>query len=475
MAQELASRGRTKIEGLPAIPADHEAERAVLGAILLDHDALYRVLDRLKPAHFDLPRHRVLYEACVDLSEKNEAPTLIGIKDHLAAHGLLEDVGGIAYVAELADSVPTAAHIEHHARIVREKALSRSLIRTCESIAAEGYAGGAPVDQLLEEAERKILHIAMGNVDFGFSGLRDELESTFSYIEKLQRGEITGVRTGFDDFDRMTGGLSSGDLVVVAARPSVGKTALALNIARNHAVDHGGCVGVFSLEMTKRQLILRLLMAEAGIDYSRFRNGYLGDRDWPRLTRAADVLSDARIFIDDSGTLSVMDIAAKTRRLDREHRMTLLIVDYIQLIQSWRGAERREQEVAETTRALKLLAKDLDLPVIVLSQLNRGPETRPNKRPLLADLRESGAIEQDADTVVFIYRDEIYNEDTPDRGIAELNIAKQRNGPTGTVRLQFEGRCARFHNLSERQPPPPEEGFDTHGPLGRRGDPEPPF
>lgn len=475
MAQTGSSREKGSGGLARAIPADHEAERTVLGAILLDHESLYRVLDTLKGEHFDLPAHRHLYDACEALAQKSHVPTLIALKNHLDEHGILEKVGGIGYVASLADTTPTAAHIEHHARIVREKAQARALIRTCEEVAAKGYEGGSEIRALIDEAEHRILQVAMGNVEVGFSGVREELQKTFDYIERLQRGEITGVQTGFEDFDRLTGGMSGGDLVILAARPSMGKTALALNIARNHAIDYDGCVAVFSLEMTKRQLILRMLMGEAEIDLSRFRNGFLGDRDWPKLTRAADVLSGARVFIDDSGSVTVTDIAAKARRLHREHHLTLIVIDYVQLIQSWRNVERREQEIAETTRALKLLAKDLDLPILLLSQLNRGPELRPNKRPLLADLRESGAIEQDADTVVFIYRDDVYNEDSPEPGIAELNVAKQRNGPTGTVKVQFEKRCARFHSLSGRDAPPKEAGFDPFGGLGEGGEPEPPF
>jgi replicative DNA helicase len=475
VAKTGSSRDKRAASPSRAIPADHEAERTVLGAILLDHESLFRVLDSLKPEHFDLPAHRILYESCETLAQKSQVPTLVALNNHLDEQGLLEKVGGIGYVAALPDTTPTAAHIEHHARIVREKALARGLIRTCEEIAAKGYEGGTEIRTLIDEAEHRVLQVAMGNVEVGFSGVRDELQSTFDYIERLQRGEITGVQTGFEDFDRLTGGMSGGDLVILAARPSIGKTALALNIARNNAVDYGGCVAVFSLEMTKRQLILRMLMGEAGIDLSRFRNGYLGDRDWPKLTRAADVLSDARVFIDDSGSVTVTDIAAKARRLHREHKLTLIVIDYVQLIQSWRGAERREQEIAETTRSLKLLAKDLDLPILLLSQLNRGPELRPNKRPLLADLRESGAIEQDADTVMFIYRDDYYNEDSGEPGIAELIISKQRNGPTGTVKLQFEKACARFHSLSGRDAPPKEEGFDPFGGAGEGGEPEPPF
>ena len=481
MAQEPEiSRRRRSAASAPetairAIPADHEAEQAILGAILLDHDSLYRVLDKVKPVHFDDPRHRVLFEAFVALAEKSQAITLITLKNFLEERDQFEKAGGPAFVAALVDAVPTAAHAEHHARIVRDKALARSLIRTCERIAVRGYEGATPARELLESAERQVLDVATGHADSFFAGLSDQLEPTFEYMERFQAGEVSGVHTGFGDFDRLTGGLNGGDLVILAARPSVGKTALALNIARNCAADYNGCVGIFSLEMTTRQLILRLLMAEAEVDFSRFRNGYLGDRDWPRLTAAADRLQNCRIFIDDSGVLTAGDIAAKARRLHREQQLSLIIVDYIQLIHSDTRADRREQEVAETTRYLKVLAKDLDLPVIALSQLNRGPETRPNphKRPMLADLRESGAIEQDADLVAFIYRDEIYNPDTADEGRAELIVAKQRNGPTGTVQLQFDSKFARFRDLSEREAPPAAAGFDPEPGWG--GEPEPPF
>jgi replicative DNA helicase len=449
MAQSPSAR-KGRGEALRAIPADHEAEQSVLAAILLDHDALHRILDRLRADDFDHPRHRILYQACVSLAEKNQAPTLIALKNHLEEHSLLESVGGIAFVAGVADAAATAAH---------------------------SYEATTPLQDLVEEAERVVLRLGMGYTDLGFTALGEDLESTFDFIDRIQRGEITGVHSGFNDFDKLTGGFNGGDLIILAARPSIGKTALALNMARNCSVDYGGCVGVFSLEMSKRQLILRLLMAEAEVDFSRLRNGMLGDRDWPGLTRAADVLTDARIFIDDSSAISVFDIAARARRLHREHKLTLMIVDYIQLIQSRRASDRREQEVAEITRALKLLAKELDVPIVALSQLNRGPETRPGgqKRPLLADLRESGAIEQDADTVLFIYRDEFYNEDTEDRGIAEIIVAKQRNGPTGTIKLQFQSEYAKFHDHTGREAPPPYAGFDPDGGVVPGGEPEPPF
>jgi replicative DNA helicase len=473
--------GGERIETLRAIPSDHEAESAVLGALILDHDSYFKVEDKLSPAAFDLPRHRILYEACVELAAKQQAATLITLRSYLDERGLLDQIGGVAFLSRVADAVPTAAHVEHHANILREKALARALIRSCEEISARGYSGLQSVDELLEQAEREILQIAVGHAEVGFSSMRDEIPGTFEYIERVQAGEIVGVKTGFDDFDRKTGGLLGGELVVIAARPSMGKTALVLNAARNHAVDDSGCVAFFSLEMTKRELVMRLLLSEAQVDSVRFQNGMLSDEDWRRLTRAATTLEGARLYLDDSMAVSVGDIAARARRLHREQNISLLVIDYIQLIQGRHDTERREQQVADISRSLKLLSKDLDIPVIAVSQLNRGPENRPDKRPQLADLRESGAIEQDADHVVFIYRDEVYDEDSPDQGIAEVIIAKQRSGPVGTTKLQFEKRYASFHNLAGLNAAPPvEAGFDPSPGVenwggGGGGDSEPPF
>ena len=467
MAQQIEPRGKPPLRQDPSprvIPADHEAERAVLGAILLDHHALFKIQDKVVAGSFDLPRHRTLFRAYEELAAKQQAITLITLRSFLEEQGVLDDLGGMGFLNELVDGTPTAAHVEHHADLVREKALARALIHTCERIAVDGYAGHTPVHELVEEAERQVLGIALGHVQSGFTDVKQELQGAFEYIEKVQGDEVVGVRTGYDLLDRELGGLQPGDLVVVASRPSMGKTALALNIASNHARDQGGCVGVFSLEMTKRQLIVRLLMSTAEVDFTRFRQGVLGDRDMRKLTHAASQIEEYRIFIDDSPVISVSDISAKARRLSRDEELTLVVVDYIQLIQGRGREERREQEVAEISRSLKLLAKELKLPIIALSQLNRGPEMRPNKRPMLADLRESGAIEQDADVVIFIYRDEVYDEDSPEAGIAEIIIAKQRNGPIGTVRLQFEGRFTRFNDLSEREAPPVSSGFDADEP-----------
>jgi len=451
-----------------AIPADHEAERAVLGAILLDHEALYKVADKLSSNAFDLPRHRILYEACVALQERSQSITLITLRNYLQEQDLLEKIGGLPFLAEVADAVPTAAHVETHAEVLREKGILRSLIRTCEEITARGYQGHETASDLLEHAEREVLGVAMGHASGAFIDIGTELPGTMRYIQRVQAGEVNGISTGFSDLDDMTGGFDGGDLIILAARPSMGKTAFALNIARNHALDGDGCVAVFSLEMTTRQLVLRLLMAEARRDLSRFRKGVFTDRDMEELSRASEHLERARIYIDDVGAVGMTDISAKSRRLDREQKLSLIVVDYIQLINTSGGpGSHREQEVAQISRSLKLLAKELDVPILALSQLNRGPELRPNKRPHLADLRESGAIEQDADLVMFIYRDEVYDENSPDQGIAEIIIAKQRNGPTGTVKLQFEGRFARFGNLARDAGPPPEDGFGL--------DPEPPF
>jgi replicative DNA helicase len=450
-----------------AIPADHEAERAVLGAILLDHEALYKVSDKIQPHSFDLPRHRILYEAYLALIDRQQAITLISLRNYLQEQDVLEKVGGVGFLAEVADAVPTAAHIETHAEVLREKGLARALIRTCEEIAYTGYQGGEPAAELLERAEREVLSIAMGNISGRFSDLESEIPGTMQYIRRVQAGEITGVPTGFTDLDDMTGGFEGGDLVVLAARPSMGKTALALCMARNVARD-GRCIAIFSLEMTTRQLVLRMLMAEAQLDLKRFHKGVLGERDMRSLANAAQALEGAKIYIDDSGLVTMSDIAAKSRRLDREQKLSFMIVDYIQLIGSRSQRDRsREQEVAEVSRTLKLLAKELDIPILALSQLSRRPEERPNKRPHLADLRESGAIEQDADRVMFIYRDEVYDENSPDVGVAELILAKQRNGPTGTVRLKFDKEYARFGNLARDGQQPPESGFGL--------DAEPPF
>jgi replicative DNA helicase len=457
-------------ENLRAIPSDHEAERFVLGAVLLDHESLYRISHKLSPASFDHPRHQIIYEAFLALSDKHLAITSITLRDQLAEQGKLESVGGIAFIGQLMD-VPTAAHVESHAEIVRKKALARNLIRTCEQVATRGYDPTQQIEELLEQAERDVLQIAMGHTEQSFSRIGEQLQETFDYIDRIQSGELAGARTGFEELDALTGGFGGGDLVILAARPSVGKTAFALNLACNHALRYSGCVAFFSLEMQKRELTLRLLLGEAHMDGQRLRNGMLSHSDMREMTSAASRLQEARLFFDDSMAVTVSDISAKARRLHRENQLSMIVIDYIQLIQGRTDIDRRHEQVADSSRALKILAKELNVPVIALSQLNRSVESRPDKKPILSDLRESGAIEQDADIVMFVHRPGLFDETIEDN-VAELLIAKHRNGPTGTVRLQFERQCGRFNNLSGRNTPSPAEvGF---GPPPRENNFEPP-
>jgi replicative DNA helicase len=462
-------------------PHDLEAEKAVLSAILLDNQALHTVYIEVKPDDFYHPAHRVLYQAMVALKDQNEPVDLHTLSDYLTTHKLLELAGGPLALAEITDYEVTAANVLHHARIVRDKAVKRRLIGVATEIAELGYEQADRADLLLDVAESKVFEISQTSARVTFRSLHDEMQDTFDYVEALMNrgGELTGLATGFRDLDEMTGGLQPGELIILAARPSMGKTALALNIARNAAVDHGKKVAIFSLEMTTRSLVLRLLAAEARIDFSTFRRGFIAVNDHARLVNAAGRLAHAQVWIDDSGTLGVLEMKAKCRRMRAERSLDLVIVDYLQLAHAAGSTERREQEISEISRGLKGLAKELDLPVIALSQLNRGPEVRggEHRRPILADLRESGAIEQDADVIAFIYRDEVYNPDEEEnRGVAELIVAKQRNGPTGTLKLHFEARYARFDSLSPREEGtgPSPGGVGILAPEGSL-EPEPPF
>jgi replicative DNA helicase len=459
-------------------PQNLEAEKAVLSAILLENDALHAVYTELKPEDFYHPAHRTIYEAMISLKEQSSPVDLHTLSDHLNEQKLLDAVGGPVALAELADYEAHAANVLHHARIVRDKATKRRLISVATEIVEMGYDGSEDADRLLDAAESRVFEITQATARPAFRSLHEEMQDTFDYVEALMSrgGELTGLPTGFPDLDEMTGGLQPGELIIIAARPSMGKTALALNVARNAAVDHGRKVAVFSLEMTTRSLVLRLLSAEARIDSSAFRRGFIAQNDHTRLVNAAGRLSHAQIWIDDGSAATLLEIKAKARRLKAERGLDLVVIDYLQLAHADGEVERREQEISEISRGLKGLAKELDIPVVTLSQLNRGPEARADKRPMLSDLRESGAIEQDADLIGFIYRDEVYNKESEDEGIAELIIAKQRNGPTGTIRLQFEGRYARFGSLSSRSEPgaggapvPPVGGFSGTDPL----DPEP--
>ena len=455
-------------------PHDIEAEKAVLSAILLDNDAIHPVVTEVREEDFYHPAHQMLYGSMVKLRDENQPVDLTTLASYLKGAALLESVGGNVMLAEIADYEATPANIIHYAKIVRDRAVKRSLISTASEIVALGYEHGEPADSLLDEAESRIFGLSTEKASTSLSSISVEMHDAVNHIDMLMTrgGEITGISSGYENLDDMTGGLQPGDLFILAARPSMGKTAFALNLGRNAAVDFGKNVAVFSLEMTTRSLVMRMLSSEAQVDAGSFRSGLISTEAHTRLMDAAGKLADANIWIDDTGAASILEIRAKCRRLHSMHGLDLVIVDYLQLARGDRNTSSREQEISEISRGLKGLAKELDIPVIALSQLNRGPETRKDdKRPMLADLRESGAIEQDADVIAFIYRDIVYNKDTEFENLAELIIAKQRNGPTGTVKLEFEGRFAQFRDWpltdnpydgapgGDFAPPPDDAGY----------------
>ena len=449
-------------------PHDLEAEKAVLSALLIDDEQIHAVITELRPHDFYHPAHQTLFAAMVELSDASQPVDLLTLHDHLQGKKLLDGIGGAATLAEIAAYEATAARVVHHARIVKDKAVRRRVIATATEVVERGFEQADAASTLLDFAQERMYALGETGQRKAFSSLDVELHHAMDFVDHLMNhgGEMTGVPTGFVDLDKLTGGLQRGELIILAARPSMGKTALALNVARNAAVDHGKKVAIFSLEMTTRSLVLRLLGAEAKVESEVFRNGHITANAHARLARAASRLSSAQLFIDDGSATSVLEIRAKARRMARERGLDLLILDYLQLARGDGQAERREQEISEISRGLKGLAKELDIPVIALSQLNRGPESRADKRPMLADLRESGAIEQDADLIAFIYRDVVYNKDTQDENVAEVIIAKQRNGPTDTVRLSFEGRFTRFGNLDDVHGSPPAgrpASFDPGG------------
>ena len=433
-------------------PQNLEAEQAVLGAMMLEPEAGSSVFEMLQPEDFYRDNHRLIFSAIRDLFEKGDPVDLVSVAETLRQQGRLEQVGGIATISEIARSVPSAANVEYYAKLVTEKALLRQLIRATSSILERGYEPGEEARGLLEEAEKLILDLSRRRVKDGFSFIRDVLLETFEKIEYLyaNKGNLTGVPTFFTELDRMTSGWQPSDLVIIAARPSMGKTAMVLNMAQNAAVRAKVPVAIFSLEMSKEQLVQRMLCGEAMVDQQRVRTGELLDADWPKLTRAVGPLSDAPIFIDDTVGISLAELRSKARRLKMEHNLGMIVIDYLQLLSVGKKTESRQQEVAQISRTLKGLARELKVPVIALSQLNRGVEQRQDKRPIMSDLLESGAIEADADVISFIYRDEYYNHDSEKKGIAELIIAKHRNGPVGTIELGFLKEFTKFVNL-ERQ------------------------
>jgi replicative DNA helicase len=438
------------------LPHNLEAEKSVLGAILIHNDAFNHAAELIDSRDFYRDAHRRIFDKMVALSERNDAIDLVTLNEELRRSGDLDDVGGPAYIASLADGVPRSANVEHYARIVKEKATLRNLIHSANRILADAYQAEEDADLILDGAEKAIFEIAEDRIREGFVPLRDLVQSSFATIEKLQqhKGLVTGVPTGFVDLDEMTSGLQPSDLVLVAARPSMGKTSLVLNIAQHIGIQTEMTVGFFSLEMSKEQLFMRMLTSEARIDAHRFRSGYLNEKDYGRLSHALGTLAEARVFIDDTASIGVLEMRAKARRLQAEHGLHLLIIDYIQLMQGRGRFESRQQELASISRSLKGLAKELKIPIVALSQLSRAPETRSDHRPQLSDLRESGALEQDADLVMFIFREEQYRTEDgqPNQeaeGVAEIIVGKQRNGPTGVVKLAFIKEHTRFENLAQ--------------------------
>ncbi|HZK85653.1 MAG TPA: replicative DNA helicase [Desulfosporosinus sp.] len=443
------------MELLKVPPQNLEAEQAVLGAMMLEPEVGSSVFEMLQPEDFYRDNHRLIFSAIRDLFEKGDPIDLVSVAEVLRQQGRLEQVGGIATISAIARSVPSVANVEYYSNLVTEKALLRQLIRATSGILERGYEPGEEAHVLLEEAEKMILDLSRRRVKDGFSFIRDVLLETFEKIEFLyaNKGNLTGVPTFFTELDRITSGWQSTDLVIIAARPSMGKTALALNMAQNAAVRAKVPVAIFSMEMSKEQLVQRMLCGEAMVDQQRVRTGELLDTDWAKLTRAVGPLSDAPIFIDDTVGITLVELRSKARRLKVEQNLGLIVIDYLQLLSvggKGKKTESRQQEVAQISRTLKGIARELKIPVVALSQLNRGVEQRQDKRPIMSDLLESGAIEADADVISFIYRDEYYNPESEKKGIAEIIIAKHRNGPVGTVELGFLKEFTKFVNL-ERQ------------------------
>lgn len=436
-------------------PHNIGAEQAILGGVLINNDAMNQILDILSPDDFYREAHKAIFEGMTHLYNNSEPIDIITLSKILAKKNVLETVGGIDYLASMVEAVSTSAGIAHYAKIVKDLSVRRKLISQCSAISESCFQEWEETEDLLELAEQSIFDIAEAQVREGFESLDQVMKSSFKKLETTAAfdGFVTGVPTDFRDFDRLTAGLQPSDLIIVAGRPSMGKTALALNIAHNAAKRTKKGVAVFSLEMSKQQLGLRMLGFDAGINASKLRTGFLRDNEWKQLTDAANRLSELPIFIDDSSSISVLEMKAKCRRLKKSYDLTLVIVDYLQLVQGRRSAESRQIEISEISRLLKALAKDLNVPVIAVSQLNRKVEDRPNKRPQLADLRESGAIEQDADVIVFIYRDEVYHpESEENRNIAEIILGKQRNGPTGYFKLTFRKELTAFGDYTEEEP-----------------------
>ncbi|KPN94483.1 replicative DNA helicase [Lysinibacillus sp. ZYM-1] len=443
-------------------PHNREAEQSVIGAIFLEPQALITASEILLADDFYSNAHKIIFETMLRLSDQGKAIDVVTVTEELSAKKEIEDVGGLSYLLELANAVPTAANVAHYAKIVEEKALLRRLIRVATKIVEDGYTREDEVEALLGEAEKKMMEVANRKNAGDFKHVKDVLVETFDNIEQLQsqKGDVTGIPTGFRDLDNITAGFQRNDLIIVAARPSVGKTAFALNVAQSVAVQARENVAIFSLEMGAEQLVMRMLCAEGNIDAQVLRTGALTTDDWGKLTMAMGSLSNSGIFIDDTPGVRINEIRAKCRRLAQENGLGMILIDYLQLIQgNGKPGENRQQEVSEISRSLKGLARELKVPVIALSQLSRGVEQRQDKRPMMSDLRESGSIEQDADIVAFLYRDDYYDKESESKNMIEIIIAKQRNGPTGTVTLAFKKEFNKFINVdwSQMPPPPPRD------------------
>ena len=442
-----------RVEGLKVPPHSLEAEQSVIGGLMLDNRAWDEIADIINERDFYRHDHALILRSINALAENEQPYDVVTVSEWLGARGELDSIGGLAYLSILANDTPTAVNIKAYANIVREYSILRSLIQVGNEISASAYnSDGRPSKELVDEAERKVFLIAeqgAGNRQ-GFEAINELLGRAVKRVEEMYRSDtaLTGISTGFGNFDDKTSGLQKSDLIIIAGRPSMGKTSFAMNLAENAALHNENSVAVFSMEMPGEQLALRMMSSLGRIDSHSLRTGKLDDHDWPRLISSVNMLSKAKLFIDDSGALTPTELRARTRRLKREHGLDLVIVDYIQLMQVGGSSENRATEISEISRSLKALAKELQVPIIALSQLNRSVEQRPDKRPIMSDLRESGSIEQDADVILFIYRDEVYNPESADKGTAEIIIRKQRNGPIGTVRLSFLGQYTRFENLA---------------------------
>jgi replicative DNA helicase len=441
------------VENLKVPPHSIEGEQAVLGGLLLSTRAFDQVADIVTELDFYREDHRLIFRAIEELNNKGRPCDAVTVTEWFESHGLVDQIDGGGYISQLASSTPSAANVRAYAEIVREKSILRQLVDVGAEITSGAFTSdGRNSRELLEEAERRVFAIADQDLRTGasFVSIQTAIKEAIEKLDELARheGDITGIPTGFKDLDEKTAGLQDSDLIIVAGRPSMGKTTLAMNIAENAAIKHEKPVAIFSMEMSAQQLVRRMFSSLGQIDQNKLRTGNLDDLDWPKLTSAMNLLHKSHIFIDETPSLSPAELRARARRLKREHDIGLIVVDYLQLMAVPGTRENRATEIAEISRSLKAIAKELQLPVIALSQLNRALEQRPNKRPVMADLRESGSIEQDADLIVFIYRDEVYNEETPDKGKAEIIIGKHRNGPTGTVLLTFQGRWLRFLNYA---------------------------